>query len=73
MRRVLPISTAGPSLPYRYAKQATAAHVLFNLLGVLLFLAFLPLYKQVVIHTASDVGRQLANAHTIFNIVNTIL
>ena len=57
----------------RYAKQAAAAHVLFNLLGVLIFLAFLPLYKQVVIHTASDVGRQLANAHTIFNIVNTIL
>ena len=57
----------------RYAKQAAAAHVLFNLLGVIVFLCFLPFYKLVVIHTASDVGRQLANAHTIFNIVNTIL
>ncbi len=57
----------------RYAKQAAAAHVLFNLFGVIIFLAFLPLYKFVVVHTASDVGRQLANAHTIFNVVNTII
>ncbi|WP_299078027.1 Na/Pi cotransporter family protein [uncultured Fretibacterium sp.] len=57
----------------RYAKQAAAAHVLFNLLGVAIFLSFLPLYKFVVVQTASDVGRQLANAHTIFNIVNTII
>ncbi|RRD66298.1 Na/Pi cotransporter family protein [Fretibacterium sp. OH1220_COT-178] len=57
----------------RYAKQAAAAHVLFNLFGVLIFLIFLPFYKLVVIHTATDVGRQLANAHTIFNIANTII
>ena len=57
----------------RYAKQAAAAHVLFNLLGVVIFFSFFPFYKFVVVQTASDVGRQLANAHTIFNVVNTIL
>ena len=56
----------------RYAKQAAAAHVLFNLLGVAIFLSFLPFYKLVVVQTASDVGRQLVNAHTIFNVASKI-
>ncbi len=57
----------------RSAKQAAAAHVLFNLFGVFIFMIFLPLYKSAVVHTASDIGRQLANAHSIFNTVNTVL
>ena len=57
----------------RSAKQAAAAHVLFNFLGVVLFLLFLPLYRTLVLRSASDVGRQIANAHTIFNVVNTFL
>ena len=57
----------------RYAKQAATAHVLFNFLGVLIFMLLLPLYKSFVISSASDVGRQIANAHTIFNIVNTVI
>ncbi|MDR1875237.1 MAG: Na/Pi cotransporter family protein [Synergistaceae bacterium] len=57
----------------RPAKQAAAAHVLFNLFGVVLFMLFLPLYKNLVVHTAADIGRQLANAHSIFNLANTII
>lgn len=57
----------------RSAKQAAAAHVLFNFLGVVLFLLFLPLYRTLVLRSASDVGRQIANAHSIFNVVNTFL
>ena len=57
----------------RSAKQAATAHVLFNLFGVIIFMTFLPLYKEIVLHTASDIGRQLANAHSIFNVVNTVV
>ena len=57
----------------RPAKQAAAAHVLFNLIGTVIFLLFFPIYKDLVVHSASDLGRQIANAHTIFNVVNTII
>ncbi|SBW09358.1 Na/Pi-cotransporter II-related protein [uncultured delta proteobacterium] len=57
----------------RSAQQAAAAHVLFNVIGVLLFMLGLPLFKMAVAHTATDIGRQLANAHTMFNMVNTVL
>ncbi len=57
----------------RAAKQAATAHVLFNVVGAALFLAFLPFYKDVVASTSTDIGRQIANAHTIFNVTNTLL
>jgi phosphate:Na+ symporter len=57
----------------RSAKQAAAAHVLFNVFGVVIFMIFLPFYKQIILFSASDIGRQLANAHSVFNVVNTIL
>ncbi|MDR2180058.1 MAG: Na/Pi cotransporter family protein [Synergistaceae bacterium] len=57
----------------RSAKQAAAAHVLFNLFGVIIFMIFLPFYKEVVLFSASDLNRQMANAHSIFNVTNTIL
>ena len=57
----------------RPAKQAAAAHVLFNLIGTIIFLLCFPIYKNLVIHSASDLGRQIANAHTIFNVINTII
>jgi phosphate:Na+ symporter len=57
----------------RSAKQAAATHVLFNTIGVLIFMAALPLYKGLVEWSADDIGRQLANSHTIFNVVNTMI
>ena len=57
----------------RSAKQAAAAHMLFNLLGVIIFSLAFPLYKGLVVLTADTVGRQIANAHLIFNILNTII
>ncbi|MDR1379322.1 MAG: Na/Pi cotransporter family protein [Synergistaceae bacterium] len=57
----------------RSAKQAAAAHVLFNVVGVVIFMTFLPLYKHVILLSSSEIGRQLANAHSIFNVINTIL
>ena len=57
----------------RPAKQAAMGHVLFNLIGTLIFLTLLPFYREIVAMTSPDIGRQIANAHTIFNLLNTIL
>jgi phosphate:Na+ symporter len=64
----------------REAKRVAIAHVLFNLGGVLLFVWFIPPLAELVrsISSVSDLSgmeklaaetpRQIANAHTIFNI-----
>ena len=57
----------------RPAKQAAMGHVLFNLIGTIIFLTILPFYREIVEATSPDIGRQIANAHTIFNVLNTIL
>lgn len=57
----------------RTAKQACAAHVLFNIIGVCIFLPLLPLYEPWIAATASSIGHQIANAHSLFNICNTVL
>lgn len=57
----------------RGAKQAAACHVLFNLIGVVIFMAAFPLFKGVVEVTSSSIPRQLANSHTLFNVANTLI
>ncbi len=70
----------------REAMQAATAHVLFNVLGVLLFIGFIPQYAELVRHLspvsehleglrqlAADTPRQIANAHTFFNVFNLLL
>ena len=56
----------------RSAKQAAAAHVMFNIIGVTWALLTLPLFQSLVMVTAKDVSHQLANAHTLFNVLNTL-
>jgi phosphate:Na+ symporter len=57
----------------RSAKRAAVAHLLFNVLGTVIVLALLPFYLRVVVHTATDVARQVANAHTLFNVINALI
>ena len=57
----------------RPAKQAAAGHVLFNLIGTIIFLLAFPLYKEIILWSSPDIGRQIANAHTIFNVLNTVI
>lgn len=57
----------------RPAKQAALGHVLFNLIGTVIFLIALPFYRTIIVATSPDIGRQIANAHTIFNVLNTII
>ncbi|MBU0709434.1 MAG: Na/Pi cotransporter family protein [Candidatus Omnitrophica bacterium] len=55
------------------AKRASAAHILFNLAGVLIFLPFLNLFHSLIIRTSASLPRQIANAHTFFNVINTVI
>ncbi|MDW7673470.1 MAG: Na/Pi cotransporter family protein [Bacillota bacterium] len=56
----------------REAKKVAIAHLIFKVVGVLIFLPFLDLFHKVNIALTTDIPRQIANAHTIFNVVNTI-
>jgi phosphate:Na+ symporter len=52
----------------RAARQASMAQIIINVFGVLLFLPFISQYADLVRQTSSDLPRQIANAHTFFNI-----
>jgi len=71
----------------REAKQVALAHTLFKVLGVLVFLFWIPQFAELIrivspesfeasgsFNSMGDVmPRQIANAHTVFNIILTIL
>jgi len=70
----------------REALRAAVTHVLFNIAGVLLWLAFIDQLANTVTllspqhpelsgtqRLAAEAPRQIANAHTIFNIANTFI
>jgi len=58
----------------KIAHKAAFLHLIFNLVGTIVFLPFLRLMANFVqITSPADVGRQIANAHTVFNIANTAL
>ena len=57
----------------RDAKRVAVAHVTFNLLGVLLFCFWIPTFADFVSQTSQNIPRQIANAHTFFNILASIV
>ncbi len=57
----------------RDALRAAAIHTGFNLGGVLLFLPFIGVLAGVVRGIGGGLAREIANAHTIFNVVATIV
>lgn len=70
----------------RDAMRAALAHVLFNVVGVLIWLALIPQLAELAraispayealtgaARLSAEVPRQIANAHTIFNVANTAL
>lgn len=50
------------------SKQASVAQILINVFGILLFFPFLRPFSQIVGQTSSNLPRQIANAHTLFNV-----
>jgi len=70
----------------REAVRAAVAHVLFNVVGVLIWVFSIPYLADFVVwlspvypnlqgteRMAAEVPRQIANAHTVFNVANTLL
>ncbi len=68
------------------ARQAAGVHVLFNVVGVVAWIAFVDDLAGIVAQIsptspellgterlAAETPRQIANAHTVFNIVNTVV
>ncbi len=54
----------------REAKRVALAHTLFKVLGVLIMLAWIPQFTDLVrqISGGASIARQVANAHTVFNV-----
>ncbi|MDR1472446.1 MAG: Na/Pi cotransporter family protein [Synergistaceae bacterium] len=57
----------------RAAKQAAAAHVMFNIIGAVIMMVFLRQFAAMVSFTSSDAARRVANSHSMFNIMNTMI
>ncbi len=55
------------------ARRAALSHVLFNLFGVLLFIIFRKPFAALVSLTGHTISRQIANAHTFFNMATTLI
>ena len=66
------ISSVGAS---RNAKRAAVMHLIFNVLGTAVFLIVLnkPVVNFVTNMNPGDVARQIANTHTLFNIISVII
>ncbi len=57
----------------REAKRVAIAHVMFQVIGVMLFIFWIPTFAQLTTQVSaffgsSEIARQIANAHAIFNI-----
>lgn len=50
------------------ARRASIAQITINVIGVLIFLPFITPYATLLQRTSSSLARQIANAHTIFNV-----
>lgn len=66
------ISSIGAS---KNAQRAAFIHFLFNLIGTIIFMTALRLPVQYIVEYMSpgNVERQIANAHTLFNLVNVFI
>ncbi len=63
------IASIGASIS---ARRLAVAQLLVNVIGVVAFLPFLPWYARVVEATSSSLPRQIANAHSFFNVAVTL-
>ena len=57
------------------AKRAALMHLCFNVIGTLLFMFILnkPITMIVTRLDPTDISRQIANSHTLFNLINVVL
>jgi len=57
----------------REAKRVALAHTLFRVIGVLIFIGWIPTFANFIRSLTDSLPRQIAHAHTVFNVGMTIL
>lgn len=57
----------------RDAQRVAVAHVLFNVIGVIIWLPFLDLLVSWTASVGGGIQREIANAHTVFNVINALI
>lgn len=57
----------------RPARQAALAHLWFNVIGVIAVIPFYAAFLDLIADTAPDIMRQIANGHTLFNIISAVV
>jgi len=57
----------------RSARRASMAQIIINLFGVALFFPFIAPFAQLLEKTSGSLGRQIANAHSIFNVTVSVV
>jgi len=55
------------------AKRASLIHLMFNVTGTIIFMSAFPLVLKFIPTLGGDVQRQIANAHTFFNVTNVFI
>ena len=57
------------------AKRAAIAHLIFNITGAVLCMLILPWFTELIefITPTDSLAVEIANAHTVFNIINTVI
>jgi phosphate:Na+ symporter len=55
------------------AKRAALIHLIFNVTGTIIFMSAFGLVLRVVPMFGGDIQRQIANAHTLFNVTNVCI
>lgn len=48
-------------------------HTLFNIFGIIVFVSFFKYFNYLTSATSNDIGRQIANGHTLYNIINGLM
>ncbi|MBN2230202.1 MAG: Na/Pi cotransporter family protein [Candidatus Thorarchaeota archaeon] len=55
------------------AKRTAIAQTMINVIGVAVFFPFIGPFSEIVALTANDIPHQIANAHTIFNVLVSLM
>jgi phosphate:Na+ symporter len=55
------------------AKRLAFANIIANTFGVVISFILAPIYFYVIPKISTDIGRQIANAHTLFNVVTVLI
>lgn len=57
----------------KFSPALSFIHLMFNFFGLTIFILFFRYYHLLVVATSHDVGQEIANAHTIYNVISTLL